>query len=66
LQDRTTVDEGKAVLLPAPGAATVPAHPTWRDYLVLFALACGPALSRRGAGAGDPRKAAHHLGLRKL
>jgi len=43
LQDRTTVDEGKAVLLPAPGAATVPAHPTWRDYLVLFALACGPA-----------------------
>jgi len=31
------------VLLPAPGAATVPAHPTWRDYLVLFALACGPA-----------------------
>jgi len=40
LQKRTIVDEGEAALLPAPGIATVPAHPALRDYLVLFALAC--------------------------
>jgi drug/metabolite transporter (DMT)-like permease len=40
LQERAAVDEGEAALLPAPGAAMIPARQVLRDYLVLLALAC--------------------------